>query len=111
MTFATESTQSEYPELLEELLESDVAYFRAAAAYEDVLGLRISYMPGLESLAAACVVHQISTPPGDKFPQRLQVLEDRISILGFGHARFLDLPTKGTGRHRPCRRIKRLNYD
>ena len=116
MTLATTLTQSEYPDLLEDLLESDVAYFRAAAACEDVLGLRISYMPGLESLAAACVVHQISAPPGDKLPQWLQVLEHRISILGFGHARFyqqrpdaqLEKQFRKNG-YRPAQEIALLN--
>ena len=102
--------------MLEELLESDVAYFRAAAECEEVLGFRISHMPGLDALAAACVVHQISMPLGDKLPQWLQVLEHRISLLGCGHARFyqqrpdadLEKQFRKNG-YRPAQEISLLN--
>ena len=85
---ATRSTEFECPELLQELLESDVAYFHAAAECEDLLGFRISHMPGLESLAAGCVAHKISKHGGPGHPQWLKVLEQRLSMLGCGHARF-----------------------
>ena len=85
---AKTSSHIENPELIEELLESDAAYFRAAAECEELLGFRISHMPGLESLAAACVVHKIANTDDGARAKWIPALENRISGLGYEHARF-----------------------
>ena len=82
------SPQTDGLKLLDELLESDAAYFLAAAECEELHGFRISYMPGLESLAAACVVHKIARESVGDQTQWLPVLEKRISALGCHHSRF-----------------------
>ena len=116
MDLTISSSHFIYPELLEELLESDAAYFRAAAECENVQGFRISHMPGLESLAAACVVHKISRHGGYDHPQWLQAVEQRVQALACRHARFylqhpddeLENQLRDNG-YRPVREIALLN--
>ena len=119
MDLSIPSSDFKYPELLEELLESDAAYFRAAAQCENVEGFRISHMPGLESLAAACVVHRISKHDNCDQPQWLQAVEQRILALACRHGRFYQQHTDAElenqlrdNGYRPVREIALLNtYD
>lgn len=86
MAFETSLLESQ--ELIEELLDSDAAYFRAAAESEHLAGFRILHMPGIISLAAACVAYR-ATQPGEQLrPGWVATLEKRISDLGYTHARF-----------------------
>jgi len=119
MDLTISSSHFQYPELLEELLESDTAYFRAAAECEQVQGFQISHMPGLETLAAACVVHRISKQDNGDLAQCLQAVEQRILALACHHARFyqqypddeLEDWFRKNG-YRPAREIALLNtYD
>jgi len=119
MDFTISPSQFNYPGLLEELLESDTAYFRAAAECELVQGFQISHMPGLESLAAACVAHRILKPGGRIQAQCLQAVEQRFLALTCNHARFyqqhpddeLESWFRENG-YRPTREIALLNtYD
>ena len=119
MDLTIPASQFKYPELLEELLESDIAYFRAAAKSDLVQGFQISHMPGLESLAAGCVVHRISQHGGCHQSPCLQAVEQRILALACNHARFyqrhpddeLESWFRENG-YRPAREIALLNtYD
>jgi GNAT superfamily N-acetyltransferase len=75
-------------DLVRELLESDAMYFLAAAEQESLPGCQLVCMPGLESLAAGCVVQKITDwNRNDPFAW-LQEVEHRLLDLGCTHARF-----------------------
>ena len=96
----TTSASIERTELLQELLDSDVAYFHAAAKCEDLSGYRISRMPGLESLPAACVAHPIPGYTGTAGTGWLGLLEKRLSETGCGHARiYQQVPDDSLAKH------------
>ena len=76
------------PGLVRELLESDAAYFCAAARCEALPDCQLVRMPGLESLAAGCVVQKITRRNWDDHSCWLHAVEARLRESGCGHARF-----------------------
>lgn len=74
--------------LVRELLDSDAAYFRAAANCEFLAGCQVVSMPGLESLAVGCLVQSLPPALDLHSPVWLKTLEDRIICLGSKKARF-----------------------
>jgi GNAT superfamily N-acetyltransferase len=75
-------------EYVQELLDSDIAYFRAAANCENLLDCQIVKMPGLESLAAGCVVQGLLPQKGVGSNGWLQSIEDKLLEMNCEHARF-----------------------
>lgn len=74
--------------LVRELLDSDAAYFRAAAHCARLPGCEMVHMPGLESLAAGCLVQSLTPALHLDSPFWLKALEEKIICLGSKHARF-----------------------
>ncbi|MCZ6831580.1 MAG: hypothetical protein O7F73_18705, partial [Gammaproteobacteria bacterium] len=82
------SPEARYHGLARELLESDAAYFCAAAHCETLPGCQLVHMLGLESLAAGCVVQRITCQNHGSFSFWLQAVEARLLDLDCTHARF-----------------------
>jgi GNAT superfamily N-acetyltransferase len=74
--------------LVSELLKSDGAYFRAAADCKTLQGCQLIRMPGLESLAAGCVVQTLAGCKHYDASARIQSVEERLLDLDCSHARF-----------------------
>ncbi len=72
--------------LARELLDSDAAYFCAAAHCETLPGCQLVHMSGLESLAAGCVVQKITGQNHDS-SSWLPAVEARLLELDCTHAR------------------------
>jgi GNAT superfamily N-acetyltransferase len=66
-----------------DLLESDARYFECAAEVQDLDGASLARMPGLEHVAAACVVHRVE-PAGlpDDAEAWLDGIERRLGEIG-----------------------------
>jgi GNAT superfamily N-acetyltransferase len=82
------SVHPAHHQLARELLDSDAEYFRAAANCELIAGCQVVHMPGLESLAAGCLVQNLTPALSLDFPFWLKNLEDRLLSLSSSHARF-----------------------
>jgi GNAT superfamily N-acetyltransferase len=75
--------------LIDDLLESDARYFEAGATIVPVQGATIARMPGLESLAAGCVIQRIDAAGiPDDIDGWLEDIERRLRGWGVGHARL-----------------------
>ena len=75
--------------LAEELLESDSRYFESGAVLETLPGAAIARMPGLEALAAACVVHRVRPPDlSPPLGEWLERTEGRLAKVGCPRARL-----------------------
>jgi ribosomal protein S18 acetylase RimI-like enzyme len=82
--------------LVSDLLESDRAYFRAAAHCEIFQGCQLIRMPGLESLAAGCVVQNLASCNSDDASAWIQSVEERLLHLDCTHARiYQQYPDRG----------------
>ncbi len=81
--------------LAAELLENDRRYFESAAVLEPAGGAVIAHVPGLERVAAGCVVQRVDPAVLPRDPARwLDGIEHRLLGLGSWQARFYV-----TGRH------------
>ncbi len=74
--------------MLEDLLVSDLDYFCAAARSERLPCCTLYRMPGLESLAAGCVVHDIDVGLAAQDSNWLHKIETYLRNCGYKHARF-----------------------
>jgi hypothetical protein len=66
-----------------DLIESDAQYFEGGALVEDLGGAMLAHLPGLESIAAGCVVHRIDPA---RLPENLdgwlECVEGRVAAVG-----------------------------
>ena len=75
------------PQLSLELLKSDADYFRAAAQCQAFAGFELVHMPGLQSLAAGCVVLAVAGQGNFDLRDSFAAFEARLAELGCRHAR------------------------
>lgn len=73
----------------QQLLESDCRYFEAGAIKKTEMGADIVYMPGLESLAAGCVIQRLQPAQITcSWHDWLTHLENQLSALGISACRL-----------------------
>lgn len=82
-------TSLEVSTWLDDLFSSEYSYFETGAQLEELNGATLVWMPGLESLAAGCVLQRLQEDSiGAEAEQWLKTVQQRLQTLGVYRARI-----------------------